>query len=236
MKHAFLASVSHELRSPLGRLREALALLADGTVGALEPKQQRVLSLARRACEQEVRIVDALLDMSRISTGLPVQREGGCDLEKVVVAAIEAEAEVATERGVVIEREIKTSPPTLRLDSALVERAIANLIRNAVSVSPKSKSVRVVVDVVSAGEQRHARVDVIDEGPGVTDAVAARIFQPFNAGQVQDRPGGIGLGLALAREVARAHGGDLTLSRSEGLTMFRLDLPLARATGKASDS
>lgn len=227
LKHAFLAGVSHELRSPLGRLREALALLADGTVGALTAKQDRVLKLARRACEQEVRIVEALLDMSRVSTGLPMQREAGCDLGRVVEAAAEAERETAAERDVTITLSRGTRPPTLRLDSALVERAVANLVRNAVSVSPRGSTVRVAIDtVVREDGRRYARVDVVDDGPGVAADVAKRIFQPFSAGHVADRPAGIGIGLSLARNVARAHGGDLVLAAGEAATTFRMELPV----------
>lgn len=228
LKQAFLASVSHELRSPLGRLREALALLADGTVGELTPKQGRVLTLARRACEQEVRIVEALLDMSRVSSGLPVQREAGCDMERVVEAAVEAERPAAVDRGVEISVERRAVPPTLRIDSALVERAVANLVRNAVSVSPREGRVRVVLDVHASTENggRVVRVDVVDDGPGLTPAVADRIFAPFNTAQVADRPAGIGLGLSLAREVARAHGGDLDLARGEAATTFRMEIPV----------
>lgn len=227
LKQAFLASVSHELRSPLGRLREALSLLADGTVGELTPKQGRVLKLASRACEQEVRIVEALLDMSRVSTGLPVQREAACDLEKVLEAAVEAERDTAVERGVAISIDRRARPPSLRLDSALVERAVANLVRNAASVSPRGATVRVVLDVCTGPDgSRRARIDVVDDGPGLTEAVANRIFQPFNAGQVQDRPAGIGLGLSLAREVARAHGGDLELANEEKATTFRMEIPV----------
>lgn len=224
LKQAFLASVSHELRSPLGRLREALALLGDGTTGALNPRQSRVLTLASRACEQEVRIVEALLDMSRVSSGLPVQREAGCDIERVVVAAVEGELPVAHDRGVEIRIERAAKPPTLRIDSALVERAIANLVRNAVSVSPRGAAVRVTIDVHD--ERRVVRVEVNDDGPGLSDAVASRIFQPFNSAQVADRPAGIGLGLSLAREVARAHGGDLDLTRRARSTTFRMDIPV----------
>ncbi len=226
LKQAFLASVSHELRSPLGRLREALALLSDGTVGELTPKQGRVLTLASRACEQEVRIVEALLDMSRVSSGLPVQRQAGCEIDKVVEAAVEAERPSAVDRGVAIRIEHKDRPPTLRIDSALVERAIANLVRNAVSVSPRNGEVRVLIGTRSEGERRLVRIDVVDDGPGLSDVVAGRIFEPFNAAQVADRPAGIGLGLSLAREVARAHGGDLDLARGEGSTTFRMEIPV----------
>ncbi|MBX3200614.1 MAG: HAMP domain-containing histidine kinase [Labilithrix sp.] len=226
LKQAFLASVSHELRSPLGRLREALALLGDGTLGELTQKQGRVLTLASRACEQEVRIVEALLDMSRVSSGLPVQRQAGCDIAKVVEAAVEGERPVAVDRGVEIRIERDDKSPSLRLDSALVERAVANLVRNAVSVSPRDGVVHVRIGSRSDEERRLVTIDVVDDGPGLNDAVAARIFEPFNAAQVADRPAGIGLGLSLAREVARAHGGDLDLARGEGSTTFRMEIPV----------
>ncbi|MBX3205082.1 MAG: HAMP domain-containing histidine kinase [Labilithrix sp.] len=226
LKQAFLASVSHELRSPLGRLREALALLGDGTVGELTARQGRVLTLARNACEQEVRIVEALLDMSRVSSGLPVQRQAGCDIEKVVEAAVDAERPAAVDRGVEIRVEQADKAPTLRLDSALVERAVANLVRNAVSVSPRNGEVRVRIGVRPDHERRVVMIDVVDDGPGLSDVVAGRIFEPFNAAQVADRPAGIGLGLSLAREVARAHGGDLDLARGEGSTTFRMEIPV----------
>lgn len=227
LKQSFLASVSHELRTPLGRLREALALLGDGTVGTLTDKQQRVLTLARRACEQEVRIVEALLDMSRVTSGLPVQREAGCDMLAVVEAAVDAERAAADERGVTIGLDVREKPPLLRVDSTLVERAIANIVRNAVSVSPRGSEVRIELALRGPDRERVVRVDVIDRGPGLDEAVARRIFEPFNAAQVADRPAGIGLGLSLAREVARAHGGELDLTKTEGLTTFRLELPVA---------
>lgn len=232
LKQAFLAGVSHELRSPLGRLREALALLADGTIGPLSTQQNRVVSLAGRACEQEVRSVEALLDMSRVSSGLPMQLEAGCDIERVVEAAVESEQDAANERGVGVRVMIpETAPPSLTLDSALIERAVANLVRNAISVSPRNGEVRIVIGIHGEGLDRFVRVEVVDEGPGLSPSFVDRMFQPFSAvGVAQaDRPAGIGLGLSLAREVARAHGGDLDIARDQLATTFRLELPVESA-------
>lgn len=231
LKQAFLASVSHELRSPLGRLREAIALLADGTVGSLEPQQARVVKLAGRACEQEVRIVEALLDMSRVSSGLPVQLQAGCDIERVVEAAVDGEQDAALERAVGIRVIREGTLPSLTLDSALIERSVANLVRNAISVSSRHGEVRVVIGVYGEGIDRTVRVDVVDDGPGVSEAVASRLFLPFAAAAVAeaDRPAGIGLGLSLAREVARAHGGDLDVESGPSSTTFRLQLPVERS-------
>ena len=117
MKQSFLASVSHELRSPLGRLREALSLLSDGTVGELTAQQKRVVTLARNACEQEVRIVETLLDMTRIGSGMPVQRAAGVEIARVVDAAVEAEKTEASTRGVTIAVTQADTAPSIIADA-----------------------------------------------------------------------------------------------------------------------
>lgn len=228
MKQGFLASVSHELRSPLGRLREALSLLSDGTVGELSAQQKRVVTLASRACEQEVRIVEALLDMTRIGSGMPVQRAAGVEVGRVVEAAVEAEKSEATARNVTISVKRPDAIPTMTADAALLERAVANLVRNAVSVSPKDGVVEVDV-TMREGErdaQRVIRVEVCDDGPGLDPTLAKKVFEPFNAAAVKaaGRPAGIGLGLSLVREVARAHGGDVTVRREDNRTIFRFEI------------
>jgi two-component system sensor histidine kinase GlrK len=225
LKQSFIASVSHEMRSPLTSVREALCLLADGTCGPLQPKQRRVLDLAMNACEREVRLVEALLDLSRFNSGMPLKREAACDIDKVLDAAVEDERGGADERGVVVHRENGDPAPLLQIDSALVERAVANLVRNAVSVSRAGQRVR----IVRASHDDAISIDVIDEGPGLEDGVRDTLFRPFAAAPVKQvgRPAGIGLGLSFAREVARAHGGDLTVPRSdERGTVFRMSLPV----------
>lgn len=229
MKQSFLASVSHELRSPLGRLREALSLLSDGTVGELSTQQKRVVTLASRACEQEVRIVEALLDMTRIGSGMPVQRAAGVEIARVVAAAVEAEQTEAAARGVKI-AVANTEVPSMTADAALIERAIANLIRNAASVSPKDGTVDVAVSV----DGPRVCVEVRDHGPGLEPELAKRIFEPFNAAAVKaaGRPAGIGLGLSLVREVARAHGGDVSAQRIDDETVFRFEISTSEASAQ----
>lgn len=222
MKQSFLASGSHELRSPLGRLREALSLLSDGTVGELTAQQKRVVTLARNACEQEVRIVETLLDMTRIGSGMPVQRAAGVEIARVVDAAVEAEKTEASTRGVTIAVTQADTAPSIIADAALLERAIANLVRNAVSVSPKDSSVEVQVTT----DEKRICIEVRDRGPGVDPELAKKVFEPFNAAAVKaaGRPAGIGLGLSLVREVARAHGGDVSVERRDDQTVFRFEI------------
>lgn len=238
LKQGFIANVSHELRSPLGRLREALSLVTDGTCGPLTPKQARVLALASRACEREVRIVDALLDLSRLRAGLPVKVESACDVDRVLAAAVEYEALEAQDRGVTVDIQTEGAAPVLDIDSALVERAIANLVRNAVSVSRAGQRVEVRRRVLTTGDNRRVvSIEIADAGPGMPEAIRSQTFRPFHAAAVAsaDRPGGIGLGLAFAREVARAHDGELVLvETSERGTTMRLDLSVSSKTSRSA--
>ena len=235
IKSAFLASVSHELRTPLGRLREAIALLTDGTCGPLNERQARVGNIASRACEREVRLVNALLDLSRLRAGEPLKLRSGCDIDKIVADAVEDERADAEEQRVVIEIDATGGAPSTELDPALLERAVANLVRNAVSVSPKDKVVRVERKI--GGEptgDRRILIDVSDSGPGLPPSIRDGVFRAFGAAPVPgtSRPLGIGIGLSLARDVARAHGGDLTVLRTgpDGTTL-RVEIPLPRAEG-----
>jgi two-component system sensor histidine kinase GlrK len=229
LKRAFLANVSHELRSPLARLSEAIGLLTDGTCGELNQSQARVAELARRACESEVRIVTLLLDMSRLQSGLPIVSQQACDIDPLLRTALSDEQAEATVRGVQLELVAAQPSPVLRVDAPLIERAVANLVRNAVSVSRPGQVVRVGRVVTTVNGQRLVHVDVSDQGPGISAKTPEELFKPFYAARVPgvDRPAGLGIGLPLAREVARAHGGDLLLLSTSSLgTTFRFVLPL----------
>lgn len=229
LKQNFLANISHELRSPLARMSEAIGLLTDGTCGELNESQARVAELARRACEREVRIVTLLLDMSRLQSGLPIMAQQACDLDSLLRTALADEQPDANARGVVLELVAVPPSPVLRVDAPLFERAIANLLRNAVSVSLPAQVVHIERVVREEGGRRVVRIDVCDHGPGLPAEIAADLFKPFHAARVPeaDRPAGLGIGLPLAREVARAHGGELSLlSTSRDGTTFRFELPL----------
>jgi two-component system sensor histidine kinase GlrK len=237
VKSAFLASVSHELRTPLGRLREALALLTDGTCGPLNERQARVGNIASRSCEREVRLVNALLDLSRLHAGEPLKRRAGCDVDKIIADAIEDERADAEEHKVTVALETRGAAPTVELDPTLLERALANLVRNAVSVSPPGGVVRVERAIEGdPTDRRTIVIDVSDAGPGLPPSVRNGMFRAFGAAPIpgSSRAPGIGIGLSLVRDVARAHGGDLKVIRSEpGGTTLRVEIPAQRHEGGA---
>jgi len=229
LKQGFLASVSHELRTPLSKIREALSLMQDGVVGSMEARQLRVLDIARQACEREIRMVSTLLDLSRLRSGSPVRLRDGTSVDAVMESAIEDERFEADQKGVALVLERDGEAPTARLDPILLERAFANLIRNAVAVSQGGQQVTVRRTVVTDEGGRYVHVTVADQGPGVPEAIRKIMFEPFVTQAVPQsgKSLGIGLGLALAREIARAHGGDLGLdTRVERGAGFIMTLPL----------
>lgn len=232
LKQGFLASVSHELRTPLSKIRESLALMEDGAVGSFEARQMRVIHIARSACERQIRLVTTLLDLSRLRAGSPIRLRDGASIDNVLHAALEDESSEASQRGVEIELATEGEAPPCQIDPVLVERAIANLVRNGVAVSKKGQRVRVERFVETARADRPgawARIMVHDQGPGVPPEIRDKLFDAFVTQPVPSsgKTLGIGLGLALAREVAKAHGGDLELGESASSgTTFQLWLPL----------
>jgi two-component system, NtrC family, sensor histidine kinase GlrK len=231
LKESFLASVSHELRTPLSKIREALALLEDGAVGTFDPRQARVIGIARAACQSEIRMITTLLDVTRLRAGSPIDLKEGASIDRVLQSAIRSEESDASRRGVRVELRSLGVPPVCLLDPVLMERAVANLIRNAVAVSQSGQSVTVERSVVADPPGRPGawiRIAVTDAGPGVPSEIRETLFEPFVTRPVPNsgKSVGLGLGLALVRELASAHHGALELVPHDGQgTTFQIWLP-----------
>lgn len=242
LKAGFVASVSHELRTPLGRLREALALLADSQDPPLSDEQKNVLSIAHRACEKEIDLVNTLLDVSRLRAGGPLRQEAGQSIDEAVREAVGEERDAAAARQVKLVLTLRGAAPPALLDTSLLVRAIGNLVRNAISVAPPKSCVEIERLLYHRADQGQrsawARITVRDYGPGIPPELHAPLFDAFFARDVPaaGRPAGVGLGLTLAREVARAHRGDLILlSHGPDGARFALDVPLAASPPPLED-
>lgn len=230
LKQGFLASVSHEVRTPLSEMREGLAILEDGIAGDLDARQLRVVRIVRSACERQIRLVATLLDLSRLRSGSPLRFEEGVSLDALIDAAASAELRDRSLAEVRIEVDRNQEIPLLKADPVLLERAIANLFRNAIAVSPKHSVVRVQRRPAEREGRLFVRLTISDQGPGVPEAIRETVFNAFVTSAVPHSPKaiGIGLGLAFAREVAVAHGGDLELdAASDSGATFLLFLPVA---------
>jgi len=209
---AILRAVSHDLRTPLATMRTAVDGLVSGT---LDPADQKELvGAVEDSTEQLERLIDNLLDLSRIQSGLlhPVLRDRS--LEEILPLAVTGH----TPGTVVLE--LDETAPLVHTDAGLLERVVANLVANAVRAS-RGETVRVLAHVLPESVE----VLVVDRGPGVDPALRERMFDPFQ--RLDDTsPGGLGLGLAVARGLTEAMGGMLTAEDTPGggLTMV-LSIP-----------
>ncbi|GGX27549.1 sensor histidine kinase [Streptomyces lomondensis] len=211
IRTALLAAVSHDLRTPLAGIKAAVSSLRSEDVEWSEEDRAELLEGIEEGADRLDHLVGNLLDMSRLQTGTvtPLIRE--IDLDEVVPMALGG----VPERSVVLD--VPETLPMVAVDPGLLERAMANLVENAVKYSPSGAPVLVAASALAD----RVEVRVVDRGPGVPDEAKDRIFAPFQRYGDAPRGTGVGLGLAVARGFAEAMGGTLNAEDTPGggLTM-----------------
>jgi two-component system, NtrC family, sensor histidine kinase GlrK len=222
-KEEFFATLSHELRSPITSVREAAHLLADGVPGPLTPKQTRMVDIIRRSTDRLLRLVNQILDVSRLRAGvLPLERVP-LDLDWLVGRAIDELRPQADEARVTLARERVGTRFTVIGDEDRLVQVLVNLLANAVRFTPVGG--RVTVRLVDAGLECELQVE--DTGVGIPPAELPHVFESYR--QAHPGKGGTGLGLAIVRGLVQAHGGRVTAESQEGKgSRFTVLLPRDR--------
>ncbi|GLB83008.1 two-component sensor histidine kinase [Mycobacterium kiyosense] len=214
----FLADAAHELRTPIAGIQAAAEQLA-AHQSDVEDAQRRRASLLQSDARRAGRLVADMLDLSRIDAGLVLDRQD-TDLGAIVDAEVQRATMLAPQLSIV-----RTGLATLDVeaDPTRIAQILSNLLDNARRHTPPGGSITVDLSADSA-----AVVTVTDTGPGVPDDERRRIFERLvrlDADRARDH-GGAGLGLSIARALARAHGGDLVCVPHDGGARFRLSLEL----------
>jgi two-component system sensor histidine kinase KdpD len=211
IRTALLAAVSHDLRTPLAGIKASVSSLRSDDVAWSPQDEAELLAGIEEGADRLDHLVGNLLDMSRLQTGtvIPLIRE--IDLDEVVPMALGGVPEGS------VALDVPESLPFVAADPGLLERAVANVIENAVKYSPRGT--KVLVAASALGDRVELRV--VDRGPGVPEAGKDRIFEPFQRYGDRPRGNGVGLGLAVARGFAEAMGGTLLPEDTPGggLTM-----------------
>ncbi|GAA2676140.1 sensor histidine kinase KdpD [Streptomyces violaceolatus] len=211
IRTALLAAVSHDLRTPLAGIKAAVTSLRSDDVAWSEEDRAELLEGIEEGADRLDHLVGNLLDMSRLQTGTvtPLIRE--IDVDEVAPMALGGVPEGSAEL------DIPETLPMVAVDAGLLERALANLVENAVKYSPDYRTVLVAASALAD----RVEVRVVDRGPGVPDEAKDRIFEPFQRYGDAPRGAGVGLGLAVARGFAEAMGGTLNAEDTPGggLTM-----------------
>jgi two-component system, NtrC family, sensor histidine kinase KinB len=214
-KTNLVGTVSHELKTPLTSLRMALYLLLEQNLSALSKQQKELLEDARDDADRLLRILDTLLDLTRLESGAsPLERAevGVAALLRRIAGEAHPFVDGAGQRlAVVIAPELTGA--VLNVDEARIRHVFMNLLTNASKYTPSGGFVTLSAAPEDGG---FIRFSVRDQGPGIPTDHVGRIFERFYRAPNQDKRPGAGLGLAIAREIVVAHGGSIACTSVEG--------------------
>ena len=212
VRSQFLSHVSHELKTPLTSIKGFLQNLLDGLTGPLNEKQQRYLSRMLENSDRLIRMIEALLDRTRIQSGRLDLVPGEIDLGRCVADAVEQLRLLAQAKHQTLEAVAPPAPLMVLADRDRLIQIVTNLVQNAVKFTPEGGSIMVTV---RQENQTLAGVSVRDTGPGIPPEFLDQIFDPFfRAKQVRSGTKGLGLGLSIVRTLVELHGGTIA-ARSE---------------------
>jgi signal transduction histidine kinase len=206
----FFATVSHELRSPLTSIRGAAELLREGVPGPLNDKQKRLTDIVTVSSGRLLRLVNQILEMSRLQAGLLDLERTSLDLAELVGRAVEELHPLASEATVTLECERIGSDFSFFGDLERLHQVLVNLGANAIRFTQPGG--RVVARVIDAGPEFELQIE--DTGVGIPADALPHIFDAYR--QAHRERGGTGLGLAIVRGIAEAHGGRVTVESREG--------------------
>ena len=223
-KDEFLALLAHELRNPLAPIRTGLELmrLAGDDPGVVE----EVRTTMERQAQQMVRLIDDLLDVSRITRGTMELRRSRVELATVVESAVETVRPIIQELGHRLEIELPKHPIVVEADPSRLAQVISNLLNNAAKYMPRDGRIQLVV----VRAENAVTISVKDTGIGIPSEMIDRIFDMFIQvdGSLERAHGGLGIGLTLVKRLVEMHGGSV-VARSEGVgrgSEFIVRLPI----------
>ena len=211
-----VAMVCHDLRTPLAAIKEALALLTEPASGQLDDRQRRYLFVAREEIDRLNRMINDLVDVSRLDSGKVVLNSDAVDLPDILATALESLSLLVSKRNLVVERNVPSALPPVMGDRDRLLRVFSNILDNALKNSPPGGTIRVDVGLVDPGSNvlaqkgilagsGYVEVTVSDDGPGIPTEALGRIFGKFEC--VDPNGPGTGLGLAIVRTIVEMHHG-----------------------------
>ena len=230
-KDDFIAALSHELRTPLNAILGWMQMLQQGALS--DARRREAIEIVARNAKALARLIEDLLDISRITLGRLELSRTAVDLNGVVRAAVESLAPSSHAKGIRIETYLEDALPAVEGDAHRLQQVVWNLVSNAVKFSPQGSSVEVQSSV--AGER--VRVAVRDRGDGIDGALLASVFERFRQGDssLSRRYGGLGLGLSIVKQLTELHGGTVS-AHSDGLgkgATFIIELPVVTGATRA---
>ncbi len=232
-KDTFLAMVTHELRAPLNTILGWTNLMAKGTLDA--EKTKHAVAVIERGARTQTRLVEDLLDISRIKTGKFLIDAQPVELSAVVEAAVESVAPAIAAKQIILHKDFSERVGLIGGDAERLQQVVWNLLSNAVKFTPELGQIEIRLERAN----RHARLTVYDSGAGICKEFLPFVFDSFRQSDETDkaRHKGLGLGLAIVRHLVEAHGGTVTAtSAGENLgATFTIEFPLLAPEAQSNE-
>jgi signal transduction histidine kinase len=229
LKSAFVTIVSHELRTPLTSMKGLVENLLDGLAGPLTDKQQYYLSRIKFNADRLARMLNELLNLSRIEAGKMELAPTILSLQELFIHLLEEFQPLAQQKSITMEMTGMESIPTIHADRDKLYEVAANLLDNAIKYTPSGGRVYIDAQVL---DDQYITIGVSDTGCGISEEHTPKIFDKFY--RVQSHPGasgGAGLGLAIAKGLIELHGGTLAVESAPGKgSRFYFTLPYNHST------
>lgn len=223
-KTNFMATLSHELKTPIAAIDMSVKLLEDERVGQLNEEQWDLTGTIRLNSSRILKMVNEILDISRIETGKLQLELEPVTPDALVQRSLDNVKTFVVEKNMGIVQHLSTDLPALNVDVHKTSAVLVNLLTNAVRYSPENESIEIKVTQHNGSVQ----FSVIDKGPGISEEEQRKLFQPYRRA-AGDKTKGTGLGLAISKEFVEAHGGRIWVESKvgEGST-FSFELPIAK--------
>jgi signal transduction histidine kinase/HAMP domain-containing protein len=209
VKSNLIATVSHELKTPLTSVRMAIYLLHERTVGELNAKQADLILTAREDADRLLRTLNDLLDLAKLEQGATSLALTRATPAEIIQGSVQETREVAHAAGMTVTVEIDPGLPGVEVDRQRIAYVLSNLLTNAIKYSPEGSAILVRGEMGTMREGKPAvRISVKDQGPGISPEHQEHIFERFYRVPGTEKKGA-GLGLSIAREIATAHHGEI---------------------------
>ena len=211
MQSEFVSTVSHELKNPLGVIRESMGLILDRLAGDVSGEQREILEIGKRSTERLIRLVGDLLDLSKIEAGKMKLRQEDMDLGILVTEVLKIYEKEILRKRITLQKEIPPNIGVLLGDRDALIRVVINLVNNAIKYTPEGESITINL----TGSSREVRFEIADTGPGIPKGSFAKMFNKFER-VAAEKQEGTGLGLAISKDIIELHKGKIWVESEVG--------------------
>jgi len=227
MKDQFLSNVTHELRNPIGAIKQSISVILEETAGSLTEPQKKFLSNAKRNLDRLGSLIDDILDLARLEAKKMEIKPQPTAIITIIDEVCQTLDAWLKNKDIVLAMNIQENLPEINIDPDRMIQVLMNIMSNAIKFTPKGGNITLGAQLLNTGEQME--INIADTGVGIPKNDLPKIFGKFQ--QAKNRSSGdisgTGLGLAIALEIVQLHGGEISVDSEEGKgTQFKISLPM----------